>query len=887
MGVNESKRRVSMRNTITVEEPLVRLSAVLCGQAPALLGVGTIFMFSGLYLAGGAFGLPLIASGATLASLAGLGRLLALHGAKARHQGSGDLQLATGHDPVPCIGSARDGSIWYLNPAARTRFQCAPGGSLVGPLGEVFADPDRVLLRLQDKARALGAAVEEAVSRNGKLQLTVVDLDGEGFLWRFDESVATHGRAEAGRWVGLPMLAVDPGGAIGFSNEPMRRLLGQKAKHVDRVLTDFPVQSGAICSVMTAAGAQPMRIVATGIENGRQELYFLPPDGSSDSVADGTSAATEDLPVGLLELAADGRIATANRLARELLQLGDTADLGEVTLGDRLEGLGRPVRDWLEEAVKGRGLGKPEVLRVSSDDVESFLKITLGPVSGRGEVRLLAVLNDATELKTLEAQFVQSQKMQAIGQLAGGVAHDFNNLLTAISGHCDLMLLRHDQGDPDYGDLVQIHQNANRAASLVGQLLAFSRKQTLQPQIIDLRDTLSDLTHLLNRLVGERISLTLHHEIGLPTIRADRRQLEQVIMNLVVNARDAMPEGGEIRIETMERTLGDGLTRDRAKVPPGRYVVVKVEDHGSGIATDKIGKIFEPFYTTKRTGEGTGLGLSTAYGIVKQSEGFIFVDSVVGTGTAFTLYFPAHDRPADVRVQPGNALGRPIPAGAQLAAQPTHPAYSDRRGRSDGQKAGAVAAAGPNGAASPGKARHLPGDCATAPGRRPRTNGEAGLAAGATAVALPRSGAERILHSVDESNALAQYQADDAASGDGGGVVLLVEDEAPVRAFASRALRLRGYTVIEAKSAEEALETLEDPALKVDVFVTDVIMPGMDGPSWVRLALRERPDVKVIFVSGYAEDSFSEEQARIPNSVFLPKPFSLGELTATVQDQIN
>ena len=163
---------------------------------------------------------------------------------------------------------------------------------------------------------------------------------------------------------------------------------------------------------------------------------------------------------------------------------------------------------------------------------------------------MIAVLNDATELKTLEAQFVQSQKMQAIGQLAGGVAHDFNNLLTAISGHCDLLLLRHDQGDPDYGDLVQINQNANRAAALVGQLLAFSRKQTMQPEIMDLRDTLSDLAHLLNRLVGEKVRLTLKHDPILPQVRGDRRQLEQVMMNLVVNARDAMPEGGEIVVET-------------------------------------------------------------------------------------------------------------------------------------------------------------------------------------------------------------------------------------------------------------------------------------------------------------------------------------------------
>jgi len=374
--------------------------------------------------------------------------------------------------------------------------------------------------------------------------------------------------------------------------------------------------------------------------------------------------------------------------------------------------------------------------------------------------------------------------MQAIGQLAGGVAHDFNNLLTAISGHCDLLLLRHDQGDADYGDLIQIHQNANRAASLVGQLLAFSRKQNLMPEIIDLRDALADLTHLLNRLVGEKVQLTLTQDPALRCIRADKRQLEQVIMNLVVNARDAMPDGGDIRLETGNVTFEVPLERDRATVPPGAYVAVRVIDEGCGIAPEKLTKIFEPFYTTKRPGEGTGLGLSTAYGIVKQTGGFIFVDSTPGQGTIFTLYFPAHDHPP-----------------AQAAAEARDPAP------------------------------------------------------------LPSRKAE--------------------------GVVLLVEDEAPVRAFASRALRLRGYSVLEADSAEAALAMLSDPDLAVDLFVTDVIMPGKDGPTWVREALADRPETKVVFVSGYAEDAFAEHKAAIPNSVFLPKPFSLTDLTTTVQRQLH
>ncbi len=220
------------------------------------------------------------------------------------------------------------------------------------------------------------------------------------------------------------------------------------------------------------------------------------------------------------------------------------------------------------------------------------------------------------------------------------MAHDFNNLLTAISGHCDLLLLRHDQGDADYSDLTQINQNANRAAALVGQLLAFSRKQNLRPEVLDMRDTPADLTHLLNRLVGEKATLTLSHDPVLEPIRADKRHLEQVLMNLVVNARDAMPSGGEIRILTECVTLEEPLTRDQVTLPLGQYVTIKVSDDGVGIPQDKLQKVFEPFFTTKRVGEGTGLGLSTAYDIIKQTGGYIFVDSTEGSGTCFTLYFP-------------------------------------------------------------------------------------------------------------------------------------------------------------------------------------------------------------------------------------------------------
>lgn len=508
-----------------------------------------------------------------------------------------------------------------------------------------------------------------------------------------------------------------------------------------------------------------------------------PDEGAGPRARDGLAADLEEVPVALMTFGPEGMLRSANRMARDLLLQGE---LRALLFHELFEALGRPVSDWLADVVSGRLCGGTEVVRARKAGEETFVQVTLHRVLDGARVSVLAVLNDATRLKTLEAQFAQSQKMQAIGQLAGGIAHDFNNLLTAISGHCDLLLLRHGREDPDFADLEQIRQNANRAAALVGQLLAFSRKQTLKPERLDLEEVLADLMHLLNRLVVERVDLRLAHlgrrtQTGLGPIRADRRQLEQVLINLVVNARDAMPEGGRITIETEPVTLTETLRRDRAAVPPGDYSVIRVIDAGVGIPPENLPKIFEPFFTTKRVGEGTGLGLSMAYGIVKQSGGFIFADSVPGAGTTFLLYFPVTDR-----------------------EDPPKPAEPEAR----------------------------------------RT--------------LVRQGE---------------------------GVVLLVEDEAPVRAFAGRALRLRGYTVLEAAAGEEALKLLEDGSLRVDVFVTDVMMPGLDGPAWVRQALERRPGVRVVFMSGYAEDALSEDQARIPHSVFLPKPFSLNDLTTTVQAQ--
>jgi two-component system, cell cycle sensor histidine kinase and response regulator CckA len=758
---------------------LSRTAASVAPRAGRLLAVALITFAASFLASGTPERLVLMAVTATLVCLVLLIRGLSWRRSRIAR---GDLRRVTeivAQDAAPCFTTDEDGAICYQNDAAQKRFGERDGQSLVAALGDLFATPSAVLYRLQSRAAKLGAGREDVLTKRGHVRLSVHRAGQGRFLWRLEEMLEREGPGRGAEGLSLPMLIASKTGTVLFANEAVRRLLGGRPRALDRVFTTLPVRSGEEMAVTGPDG--PVRALVAEIAGpgDRREIYLLPTLHNSGAEA---QSGFEDLPVALMRLAPDGTVLSINRLARDLLALApETA----VRLPELVEGLGRPVADWLSDVMAERTPGRPEVLRARRSDQDVYLQITLRRIVEHGQAGLLAVLNDATELKTLEAQFVQSQKMQAIGQLAGGVAHDFNNLLTAISGHCDLLLLRHERSDPEYADLVQIHQNANRAASLVGQLLAFSRKQTLKPEIVDLREALSDLTHLLNRLVGERVTLQLCHDPDLGPIRTDKRQLEQVLMNLVVNARDAMPEGGTIRIETAATHLAQELHRDRAVVPVGDYAVVRVRDQGHGIPADKLTKIFEPFFTTKRTGEGTGLGLSTAYGIVKQTGGFIFVDSTPGAGSTFSLYFPIHTGPL---------------SDGLIAEAPPPPRPTPRQGE---------------------------------------------------------------------------------------GVVLLVEDEAPVRAFASRALRLRGYTVLEAGNAEEALKTLEDADLSVDVFVTDVIMPGMDGPSWVRQALEARPGVRVVFISGYAEDAFADTQARIPNSVFLPKPFSLNDLTTTVQRQIH
>ena len=443
------------------------------------------------------------------------------------------------------------------------------------------------------------------------------------------------------------------------------------------------------------------------------------------------------------------------------------------------------LRAAVAAAAEGRGDIPPIDATLGGTTDRSVRLFVSGNEARGGEgstVDLFAL--DTTEQRTLQESFAQAQKMQAVGQLAGGVAHDFNNVLTAIIGYSDLLLSNHRPTDPSFQDIMQIRQNANRAAGLVRQLLAFSRRQTLQPVDLQLGDVVAELQNMMRRLVGEKIEIDVVHGRDLWLVRADVNQLEQVVINLVVNSRDAMPEGGRITVRTRNVPEAEVAGFGEKTLTPADYVLVEIEDSGSGIPPDVLPKIFEPFFTTKEVGKGTGLGLSMVYGIIKQTGGFIFCDSVLGRGTVFRIFLPRH---------------RPAPVEEPAKKETAKIASSDLTGR---------------------------------------------------------------------------------------GTILLVEDEDAVRAFGARALTSRGYTVIEAASGAEALEIALEPDQSIDLIVSDVVMPEMDGPTMFAELRKQGIDIKVIFVSGYADDAFRRNLPEGAVYDFLAKPFSLKGLVEKVKENM-
>jgi PAS domain S-box-containing protein len=488
-----------------------------------------------------------------------------------------------------------------------------------------------------------------------------------------------------------------------------------------------------------------------------------------------------DAPMGVAFADASGTISDANAALAKFFGVSGAlvgrnfSELAEQ--GDRAQ-----VADLISRAGNGETGLKPVELRMGKSGAgdERMAELFASPMAGG---KAILYLVDVSEQKALETKFAQSQKMQAVGQLAGGVAHDFNNLLTVIIGNCEFLLMRHQAGDPSFKEINEVHQNALRAAALVSQLLAFSRKQTMQPKALVLGDVIGELAQMLRRLVGEGITLNVERDSDLWTVHADEAQLSNAIINLVVNARDAMPSGGTVAIRTVNQTVTTSSALGTAIMPPGDYVRIEVSDTGTGMSKEIQSKIFDPFFTTKPVGQGTGLGLATVYGIVKQTGGFITVDSEVGKGTAFNIYLPR------LRV-----------------------------------------------------------DASTAPVE------------------------------------IAPVQARDVTGQD---TILLVEDEEAVRSFAARALRMRGYNVLEAAGGEEALEIVKSEAHTIHLIITDVVMPSMDGPTMVRHVKQLKPDLRVIFMSGYAEEAFRRNDQSSEDIHFLPKPFGLKQLAAKVKEVLS
>jgi two-component system cell cycle sensor histidine kinase/response regulator CckA len=506
-------------------------------------------------------------------------------------------------------------------------------------------------------------------------------------------------------------------------------------------------------------------------------------------------------PMAIATVDREGKIARSNalfaRLFNPVLKGGSTHDRSILSVVAERDRAG--LETALRQAAKGQGEIAPvDATLDGAGDRSARFFVTAVEEEERDQEAAIVYALDTTEQRALENQVAQQQKMETIGRLAGSVAHDFNNLLGAIMMATDFLLNAHRPTDPSFQDIMQIKQNANRAASLVRQLLAFSRKQTLRPQVLDLGEAVSDLTVLLRRLIGENVQLDVVHGRDLWPVKADIGQFEQSIINLAVNARDAMPKGGRLTLRTANIGAEESARFQYKGMPVGEYVLVEATDSGSGIAPELINKIFDPFFTTKDVGKGTGLGLATVYGFIKQSGGFIYVDSELGKGTTFRVFIPRY-----------------VPAADDVQALPL----------SDAPPA---------------------------------------------AIADTLSAAEEVRRTATDLT--------------GQGTILLVEDEEGLRVLNARGLTSRGYDVIEAGNGVEAIEQFEEHGGKVDLVVSDVVMPEMDGPTLFKELRQRNPAVKIIFVSGYAEDAFQKSLPDPEQFNFLPKPFTLKQLVAVVKE---
>ena len=687
------------------------------------------------------------------------------------------------------------GRLLSANAPYRSRF----GNSLPDNVGGTDSAGD-VLRALRATAWRDGQASASAVAlpdRVTPVRVQRVGARGDLLLWTFERGqpdvLATLVKRVAGiegelfARSGVLAAAVDGGGLVVAAN---RLFIERAIAPVAGTAPDHPLHFAQLVDsrdesprlVREGDHAPPMRLVHVPVDaeggNGAGLMLLIDRAEPTQTDSSNVQALLELLPIGLALVDRDGRFLTMNNAFKVAGGIKD--DNATVYPGDLVAKEDKAaVADAVRRNARGPAMARALPVRLHAQPGEP-VALTVAGLRGLGDAAVLLLLKDNSEEAKLKRQVAQATKMQAVGQLAGGVAHDFNNILTAIMGHCDLMLMRHTPGDSDYDDIQQIKSNSNRAAGLTRQLLAFSRQQTLRPQVLQLPDVVSEVSHLLKRLLGETVQLVLKHGRDLFPVRADPGQLEQVIVNLAVNARDAMASkgGGTLTIQTYSVKADQVAELGSDILPVADYAALSITDSGTGISANVLGKVFEPFFTTKEVGKGTGLGLSTVYGIVKQSGGFIFADSKVGEGTCFTIYLPAHEVEAK-------------PAKARSPVKP-------------------------------------------------------------------------------EKNELW-----------GSGTILLVEDEHMVRTVTERGLTRHGYKVMSASNGEDALELLASGE-PVDLLISDVVMPLMDGPTMVRAARKDWPDLPILFMSGYAEEQL-RKSIDIDNVAFLPKPFSMLELAEAVR----
>ena len=781
------------------------------------LGAAVVALTGLAAAGGGPLAAPAVAAG--LVGLAAVGVLVYRRGqARAAGARAGVLAAALDSETRACLVIGPDGAEVLRNQAGRRLF--GPAGDPLRGLAARVAGDERAeadLVRLAEAAQAGTARRAElalALPGGGRdwLTLEVRPLGGGTVAWSaedvsarraIEETLRREAEALADFLDLMPVgcYSADAAGTIRWVNHRLAEWLGRAASElVGHNLKDV---LGAVPD--PEEGRAEMRLKGRGDEAFQASVaHTVFDDGGEiftrsvvmrDMVPERQweralrSAERrfrwlfDDAPVGIALVELDGTIGTCNLALQAMMGIDHDAMAGrpvvEYIAAEHRAGAGEQLGKVLAGAVPGTHL---EVKLKGRRDL--IAQLFVSPTHEDGEISGLIVhFIDATEQRNLEIQFAQSQKMQAMGQLAGGVAHDFNNLLTAMIGFCDLLLQRHGPGDPSFADIMQVKQNANRAASLVRQLLAFSRRQALQPRLLNVTDALAELSNLLRRLLGETIDLKMVHGRQLGLVRVDPGQFDQVIINLAVNARDAMPGGGVLTIRTGAERVEAPVQRGPELMPAGDYVLIEVSDTGTGIPRENLGRIFEPFFSTKEVGAGTGLGLSTVYGIVRQTDGFVFVDSEAGQGATFSIYLP------------------------RIEAEPA-------------EEARPLALAGEVGDLT------------------------------------------------------------------GSGTVLLVEDEDAVRLFGARALRNKGYRVVEARSGEQALDVLRGDEA-IDVLISDVVMPGMDGVTLARLVRIERPAIRVILISGYSEDVARNGIDPAEGIHFLPKPFSLKQLAGAVKQVVS